>query len=233
MLYALGHPLALLGLVLGLVAAVTLHGAVQAFVAARAGERRPRAEGRVGLDPRRHLDPFGCVAAGLAGPGWVRPVEVGSPVFRGRAPWRPVLVLATGPLASAVLAGALLVGARATGTAGGGLRLLKLSDLLHGRTLGTSGLSLVLLEAGAAALGVALLALVPLPPLDAGRALFAVAPRSHGWQRARHWLVEQNIGLVAVLVLLIIPIAGERPLLLVVLDTVARPLLDAVAGVAL
>ena len=234
MLYALSHPLALLGLVLGFVAAVTLHGAVQAFVATRTGDRRPRAEGRVSLDTRRHLDPFGCVAAGLAGPGWVRPVEVGSPVFRGRAPWRPVLVLATGPLASGLLGLGLLVGARAAGASEFGIRALPLSELLHGRGQGAAaGASLLLLEAGAAALAVALLALVPLPPLDAGRALFSVAPRSQGWQRARHWLIEQNIGLVAVLVLLIIPIAGERPLLLVLLDTLARPLLDAIAGLAL
>jgi hypothetical protein len=65
-----------------------------------------------------------------------------------------------------------------------------------------------------------------LPPLDAGRALFALAPRS-SWQRARHWLIEQNVGLVAVLALLIIPISGEGPLLLVLLDTVARPILHA------
>lgn len=232
MLYALSHPLALLGLALGFIAAISLHAAVQAIVATRTGDRRPAAEGRVAIDPRRHLDPFGAVAAALAGPGFGRAVEVGSPVFRGRAPWRPVLVLATGPLASGALAVGLLVAARATGAAGLGLHL-QLSDLLHGRTLGASGVSLLLLEAGAAALAVALLALVPLPPLDAGRALFSVAPRSHGWQRARHWLIEQNVGLVAVLVLLIIPIAGERPLLLVLLDTLARPLLDALAGLAL
>lgn len=230
MLYALSHPLALLGLIAGFVAAVTVHGAVQAFVATRFGDRRPRADGRVVLDPRRHLDPFGCVAAALAGPGWVRPVEVGSPVFRGRAPWRPVLILATGPLASAALAVGLLVSARASGATGIGLRFVPLSDLLHGRTRGAHGLGLVLVEAGAAALAVALLALVPLPPLDAGRALFSVAPRSHGWQRARHWLIDQNVGLVAVLVLLLIPLAGELPLLLVLLDTVARPVLDAIAG---
>lgn len=233
MLYALSHPLALLGLVLGFVAAVTLHGAVQAFVATRTGDRRPRAEGRVTLDTRRHLDPFGCVAAGLAGPGWVRPVEVGSPVFRGRAPWRPVFVLATGPLASGLLGLGLLVAARAAGAPEPSLLVPQLSDLLHGKTLAVDGVSLLLLEAGAAALAVGLLALIPLPPLDAGRALFCVAPRSQGWQRARHWLIEQNIGLVAVLVLLIIPIAGERPLLLVLLDTLARPLLDAIAGLAL
>lgn len=230
MLYALSHPLALLGLVLGFVAAVTLHGAVQAYVANRTGDRRPRAEGRVALDPRRHVDPFGCVAAALAGPGWVRPVEVGSPVFRGRAPWRPVLVLATGPLASGLLAVGLLAASRAAGAPEPSLLVPQLSDLLHGRTLAVDGVPLILLEAGAAALAVALLALLPLPPLDAGRALFSVAPRNQGWQRARHWLIEQNIGLVAVLVLLIIPIAGERPLLLVLIDTLARPILDAIAG---
>jgi Zn-dependent protease len=231
-LYALGHPVALLGLVLGFVLAVVAHAWAQAFLASRLGDRRPRSEGRVTLDPRRQLDPFGCVAAALAGPGWPRPVEVGSGYFRGGS-WKTLVSLAAGPVASGAIGLVLIVGARAAGLTSGAIGLdgiTDLSDLLHGRGPADSVLPRFLVAAGAAALSVALVSLVPLPPLDAGRALFAVAPRSSGWQRARHWLIEQNVGLVAVLALLIIPISGERPLLLVLLDTVARPLLHALGS---
>jgi Zn-dependent protease len=215
-----------LGLVLGFVVATTAHAAAQAFVGTRLGDRRPRAESRVALDPRRQLDPFGCVAAALAGPGWARPVELGGGYFRGRV-WRTVLSLAAGPVVSAALAVGFVLAAR--GVSGslpvGAAGFSDLSDLLHGRVV-ADGFGGLLVGAGAAALAVALVSLVPLPPLDAGRALFALAPRSSGWQRARHVLIEQNVGLVAVLALLIIPISGEGPLLLVLLDTVARPILQ-------
>jgi Zn-dependent protease len=231
-LYAVGHPVALVGLVLGFVLAVTAHGYAQALVATRLGERRPRAEGRVSLDPRRQLDPFGALAAALAGPGWCRPVEAGAGTFRGRK-WKPLVALAAGPIVSGVLGCGLLLAARAAGAPGavlGVAGLTDLSDLLHGRVPASGVAARALLGAGAAALAVALVSLVPIPPLDGGRALFAVAPHSLGWQRARHRLIEQNIGLVAVLALLVIPISGERPLLLVLLDTVARPLLHQIGN---
>ena len=235
MLYALGHPGIVVGLVAGFVLACLLHAIAQAFTAARLGLRRPAAEGRISLDPKRQLDPFACVAAALAGPGWPRPVETGARVWGGRS-WRPVLALAVGPLVSAALGVGWLLAGRAAGLPRGVLGLAgftDLSDLLHGHgSLASFGLlTQILVGGGVAALAVGFTSLVPLPPLDAGRALFAVAPRTNGWLRAEHWLVEQNIGLVAVIVLLVIPLAGEGPLLLGLLDTVARPLLHAVGSV--
>jgi hypothetical protein len=56
-LYALGDPVSFVVLVVGFLLAATLHGWVQAIVAARTGDRRPAAEGRTRLDPRRHVDP--------------------------------------------------------------------------------------------------------------------------------------------------------------------------------
>ncbi|MCU1590974.1 MAG: hypothetical protein JWP11_2230, partial [Frankiales bacterium] len=46
MLYALGDPLSFLLLLVSYVVAVTLHGWVACVAADRAGDRRPRAEGR-------------------------------------------------------------------------------------------------------------------------------------------------------------------------------------------
>ena len=76
MLRALGHPLAFLGLLVGFLLAVP----VQAYVQARrAGVRRPAgvpAGVRRPADPARaatcagYLDPYGAVAAVLAGVGW-------------------------------------------------------------------------------------------------------------------------------------------------------------------
>jgi len=77
---------------------------------------------------------------------------------------------------------------------------------------------------------VGVLSLVPLPPLDGGRLLFGLAPRTSGWQKAEYHLVEQNIGLVAVLVLLLLPLGGPQALLPVVLDRVVSPLVRLATG---
>lgn len=224
MLFALGHPLSLLVLLVSFVCGVTLHGALQALVADRLGDRRPRQERRLTLDPRQHLDPFGAVAAALAGTGWGRPVE---PVpRRGRAAL--VAVTASGPLANVLLGIGLLALARSV--SGTGLGEGASFVLQHG-VVGLDPLATALLLGGASQLYLGVLSLVPLPPLDGGRLLFGLAPRTTGWQRAEHLLVEQNGGTVALLVLLVLPLGGSVPVLLAVLDAVLAPLLRVLAGV--
>src|SRR5689334_4480843 len=74
-LYALGAPLSFLVLLVSFVVAVTLHGWVSSVAADRTGDRRPRMEGRLRPDPRRHIDPFGAIAGLIAGFGWARPLD--------------------------------------------------------------------------------------------------------------------------------------------------------------
>jgi membrane-associated protease RseP (regulator of RpoE activity) len=74
------------------------------------------------------------------------------------------------------------------------------------------------------------LSLVPLPPLDGGRLLFALAPRSPGWQKAEHQLDERGIGIAVLLALLLIPLGGPQALLPVLLDTIVGPLADLATG---
>jgi Zn-dependent protease len=100
--------------------------------------------------------------------------------------------------------------------------------LQHGVEL--RGLGDVLLLVGASQLYLGVLSLVPLPPLDGGRLLFGLAPRTHGWLRAEHQLVERNIGVAILLALLLIPLGGPVPLLPDLLDTVLSPLLRVLCG---
>ena len=75
-------------------------------------------------------------------------------------------------------------------------------------------------------LGIAVLSLVPLPPLPGWRLLELASTGSMGWQRAREYLVEKNLGVLALLVLLILPLGGSAPLLLVIVDRAVSSLLD-------
>ena len=226
MLYALGDPVSFVALVLSFLVAATLHGWVQALVATRTGDRRPAAEGRTRLDPRRHVDPFGAVAAAIAGVGWARPVEPPDRRRRGAL----VAVLLSGAVANLVVGFALLVGVRVLT---GGVTGMTVQLLQYGVGQGIGGgdlLARTLLMLGLMNVYVGALSLVPLPPLDGGRLLFALAPRSPGWQKAEYQLDERNIGIAVLLALLLIPLGGPQALLPVLLDTVVGPLADLVTG---
>lgn len=221
MLYALAHPLSLLVLLLSFVLGLTAHGLAQAWFARRLGDRKVVLEGRLTADPRRHIDPFGAVAALISGLGWVHPVL---PPW-GRRRGEVVLLTLIGPAVNVVAGVGLLLAWRfAFGPAadvGGGLAY----ELQHGLPTGDVPGALLLL-AGASQLYLGVLSLVPLPPLDGGRLLFALAPRSHGWQRAEYQLVERNIGVAVLLALLIIPLGGPVPILPQLLDVLLGPLLS-------
>ena len=222
MLYALGDPLSLVLLLASFLLAVTLHGWVTSVVARREGDRAVVAERRTTPDPRRHVDPFGAVAAAIAGIGWARPVE---PPDRRRRP-AMVKVLLAGAVANLVVGVAALA---ALGVLYGGIRVGSPSRLLQtGADLELGALALLVL--GLANLMTGLLALVPIPPLPGGRLLFGLAPRSPGWQKAEYQLVERNIGIAVLLALLLIPLGGPQALLPTLLDTLAGPLVRLVTG---
>jgi Zn-dependent protease len=219
-LRALGDPLSFLLLVVCFVVAVTVHGWASSIAADRTGDRRPRAEGRLKPDPRRHLDPFGAVAGLIAGIGWAKPVEAPARTRRGAL----LAVTLSGTVANLLLGIAALVVVRTlVGPAPAG------STLLQYGIDGDLGPRAALLF-GLMNVYVAVLSLVPLPPLDGSRLLFGLAPRSVGWQKAEYQLVEQNIGLVALLVLLLLPLGGATALLPALLDNLVTPIVRAVTG---
>jgi len=232
-LRALAHPLSLLVLIASFVFAVTLHGWVQALVARAFGDRRPAAEHQTRPDPRRHIDPFGAVAALLSGLGWTKPVEL----LAGRRRSAQLAVALSGPVVNIAIGCAALVVWRVAYLTHPGLDTAP-SDVQPGLSLllqtGTSMEGAIAERAlvlfGVVQLYVGALSLVPLPPLDGGRLLFALGPRSPGWQKAEYQLVERNIGVVVLLVLLLIPIGRGGPLLPHLLDIALSPLISVVLG---
>lgn len=229
MLRALAHPLSLLVLLASFVVGVVLHAWVQALLADRFGDRRPRLEGRLRPDPQRHIDPFGAVAALLAGIGWGRPVDLPAGARRRTA---QVVVALAGPMVNLGLGvGALALWRVAFGPAGGtGLgQIGAFFFLQHGASLAGDAASTTLLLFGFVQLYLGALTLFPLPPLDGGNLLLAVAPRTLGWQKAQYQLVERNLGVLALLVLLLIPLGGG-PILPEVLDSILTPLVRALTG---
>ena len=219
MLYALGDPVSFALLVLAFVVTATLAGWLSALACSRVAVREP---GRRAPDPRRQLDPFGAVGAAVAGMGWARPVEV--PEHRRGT--GVALAVLTGPLV------VLALGLGALAGFGAAYDAVPADSLLLQRGAGVlSPAQEAWALGGLMATYVGGLSLVPLPPLPGGTALFALAPRSVGWQKARYQLVERNIGTAVLLALLLIPLGGPQALLPSVLDSVLGPLVRAVSGV--
>jgi hypothetical protein len=239
-LYALRYPLSFVVLVVAFAIGLYVRGLVQRLIG---GQRRP-AWAR-DLTRRRPLgwlrsvvDPYGCVAAAIGGPGWGSSLETGN--FVRKPPAKVVAQLLAGPIALAGIGIGALAGFRAWTDVGlssvpnapswlrqaydGAPFLVEAGTHVHYLT--NFG-KVALLLAGTEWLAMGILAILPLPPLDGGKLLFALAPRSPGWQRAHYRLDEENWGTLILLVLAL-PIFGE-PLLVSLLSTMVDPLVGLIA----
>lgn len=87
-----------------LVVAISVHEFSHAAAADWLGDTTPRHQGRLTLDPRRHLDPLGSIMLVIAGFGWGRPVYTNPRYFRGDARTGMAMVAAAGPISNLVLA---------------------------------------------------------------------------------------------------------------------------------
>jgi Zn-dependent protease len=221
-IFALGQPVALAGLLLAFVLALVLRAVVQRALARRLV---PGVAGPPLFRMQRDADIFGVVGAVFGGTGWGRPAPLPDyhPAWRPRDAGRRAVVLLAGPLVPIALSQVLLAVYPTLGGSPVGLALASPASTLLGQP-GTPVEQFVLSVAvGLFCFG--LLDLVPLPPLDGWELLrLAVRREGPGMQRARHWLVDQNIG-TAILVIGMLPIFGGVALWVIVLDAIGTPLL--------
>ena len=159
--------------------AITLHEAAHGYVARHFGDMTAHAQGRISLNPARHIDLVGTIVVPLAMLllsggrflfGWAKPVPVNFSALR--KPKRDMMwVAAAGPGAN--LAMAL-----------GWAALLKLAVVLPANFF-TVPLRLMA-EAGIVVnLVFMFLNLVPILPLDGGRILAGLLPNRMAWQYAK------------------------------------------------
>jgi Zn-dependent protease len=199
----------IIGLAVALLAGITFHEFSHAFTADALGDRLPRSQGRVTLNPAAHIDPMGALFFVLAGFGWGRPVLVNVWALRpGRI--GGTIVAAAGPIANLVLATATAVVYRA----------LALGGLLDG------GLADEILRATVFYnVVLALFNLLPIPPLDGFNAVKGVVPPRQANVLDRY----APLGMAVLLVLFFIgtttPGGGPLGLLFAFASAVARLLL--------
>ncbi len=169
-------------LVLLIIAGV--HGCAVAGAAVLLGDKGPKYDGRLTIVPTGHIDFLGATGLILFGLGWTKPVEVDAGEFRiGRV----------GSLA-VVLAG--FVGLLVTAALLAALILPALTALPYTAGLATAAFLRV---ASSLTIWVALLSLVPIPPLTGGLLLSAFGiriPRRARWFLAALLLVAVAAGVV-------------------------------------
>jgi Zn-dependent protease len=150
--------------------AITLHEAAHGYVARMFGDRTAELQGRITLNPLKHIDPVGTIlvpgvlllAAKFGGPqfvfGWAKPVPVNFANLRN--PRRDMLwVAAAGPGANLVMAVAWALVLKALPPA--------MSPAAMQMALVGISVNLVLMA----------LNLLPVPPLDGGRIAMSLLPR--------------------------------------------------------
>jgi Zn-dependent protease len=178
--------------------AVTLHEAAHGYVAYRFGDDTAKQQGRMTLNPFRHIDPVGTillpimlymVTQGAALFGWAKPVPV---AFHRLQPERlaTILVAFAGPGANFALAllSALL------------LRLVPSVPSLTFEWIDTTLSMSVRLN-----VILAIVNLLPIPPLDGGRILMALLPARVSYAMRGF---EMHGLLVVVVLLLVLPQVG-------------------------
>ena len=171
------------GIAVALVVGITFHEFSHAFVADQLGDHRPRALGRVSLNPVAHIDPVGALVFVIAGFGWGKPVPVNVYALRpGRVGM--AIVAAAGPIANVAVAVVAATLYRV-------LELLGAGDFVLGVGFWVVYFNLVL----------AIFNLIPIPPLDGYNAVLAFLPPRTAFVVQRY----APYGIILLLLLVLLP----------------------------
>ena len=97
-------PILYLSRIIILILAISVHEFAHALAADWLGDPTPRSQGRLTLDPRKHLDAFGSIMFLIAGFGWGKPVYTDPRNFKGDPRTGMAVVAAAGPASNLLLA---------------------------------------------------------------------------------------------------------------------------------
>ncbi len=173
-----------------LIPSIILHEVSHGWVAYRFGDDTAKRAGRLKLDPRVHVDPLGTilvpamtVLAGVGFVGWAKPVPVDPSKMRSQRN-ASVLVAIAGPTMNLILVGVSVVG----------FHLTYDPNLVFSHALGAR----IFFFLGLTNLWLAVINMIPVPPLDGSAVLERLLP-ARAWPRylrVRQYLLPVLLGLV-------------------------------------
>ena len=160
-----------IGILIGMVTHEWAHG----FISYKLGDPTPKSDGRLSLNPLRHLDPIGVAMLLICGFGWAKPVQVNYNYYdnpkKGMA-----LTAVAGPVMNILVAI---------------ITLFLYKHILVGSTL--------LMTIASINVSLAVFNLIPIPPLDGSKILAVILPEDlyHRYMRIEQYGMYILIGLMA------------------------------------
>jgi len=157
-----------------LLISITIHEWAHGFAAYKFGDNTPKEQGRLSLNPIRHLDPVGTLMLFIVGIGWAKPVEINPSNIDKR--YKLMLVALAGPLSNFIFAVlfSFIV-----------FFILKITEL-DTVSLGAGMLALILIFTELVKLiikinlALGLFNLIPIPPLDGSNIIRNLLPEALG-----------------------------------------------------
>jgi Zn-dependent protease len=203
-----------------LLVAFPFHEFAHALAAYRLGDGTARLFGRLTLDPRAHFDPMGGLllavtmisSGGTYGFGWAKPTPVAPHNLRGGRQGEAIVAFA-GPASNLVLAAAAALPYRYIEASG-----MEVPALVDSILVTFIVINVLLLVFN----------LIPIPPLDGSKVLFAFLSPATSW-RVRPVLEQYGFLILLAAIFLPIPPTGSTAIG-IVFDVIGIPLLHLLIG---
>lgn len=145
--------------------AIVLHEWAHGFISYKLGDPSPKAEGRLSLNPLKHLDPVGTLCLLFFRFGWAKPVQVNPNYYKDRKMGMMWTALA-GPIMNFIISFMTILIV---------IIILKLFPNFILTDLGYYVYN-VLLVTSFLSISLGVFNLIPIPPLDGSKILFAILP---------------------------------------------------------
>ena len=186
--------------------AISVHEMAHGFAAFKLGDRTAKYDGRLSLNPIRHIDPFGALCMLLFGFGWAKPVMVNPNYFKNHKRDMALTSLA-GPVSNFILAYIGMLG------------LLYLCPMTNNIYVWLFFDMLVSLN-----IGLGIFNLIPIPPLDGSKIFLSLLPRKIYYEIMRY----EQFGFIVLIAALYLDVLD--PILLFFSDKIINVLFYAAGG---